>query len=694
MPHDFVPPNGMPFSIYAAKYAWPQEDGAVQPFADRIEEVWRGNYAIDDTPVDEYAIKLAREGLMPTSGRFLQHMKPGNLIRGEKVTNCSTSMFSFQKFWLLMQGSGVGRSYESSLCRVDWDYMPNLRLVLSPSHPDYEEWIESSVEAERLYPSESEDVRWFQVEDSAEGWAKSVEVLETAAFQKIHKDKLFVFDFTPVRAKNSPIAGLQNRPASGPVPLIQALAQVYRLKGAGMAPWKQAMHVDHYMSWCVQLGGVRRSARIALKPWTDAESEVLDFINIKRGGFLWSANNSVISDEEFWIQAAHPGPSKARRIYDAVMAAAYFDQTGEPAFLNAHMLTTNDENLDLITPESIFTGFEVHPRTLDMASKMLDCAKRSRFKYIVNPCGEIVLAVWGGYCVIADICLANAKSLEDVLMAAEYTTQFLLRANKLKFMYSGEVARTNRIGVSLTGIYEFAWNFWKFTAHDLLDEVKSADFWAFISQMRVIVEDIGRAAGCHTALTIKPSGTVGKVMGCTEGAHLPAYAFYMRWVVYAEGSSDLDDLTKRGYPTRFLQNKRQSIVGFPTSLKLSRDMGDQAVVAGDLTPDQQFKWIGLIEKYWLGSELGNQVSYTLKYDPIKVSFESFKASILENQPKVRCCSVMPQIDLSAYEYQPEEALTHLQYEEFTSHINQLEIEGYDNEALACAGGACPIEFDR
>src|SRR5690606_28181667 len=130
--------------------------------------------------------------------------------------------------------------------------------------------------------------------------------------------------FSKVRAKGSPIGGMQDRPASGPKPLMNAIAKVASIKNAGMSPWKQAMYIDHYLAECVLVGGARRAARIATKNWTDAE--IFDFINIKQGGFLWSANNSVTVDEKFWQQKT----KHSKKVLDAVLDASYHHDTGEP----------------------------------------------------------------------------------------------------------------------------------------------------------------------------------------------------------------------------------------------------------------------------------------------------------------------------------------------------------------------------
>ena len=219
-------------------------------------------------------------------------------------------------------------------------------------------------------------------------------------FIKNNQDTTFVFDFTSVRCLNTPIKGQQNRPASGPIPLIQAMHRVTRIKGLGWKPWKQALFVDHYISECVRLGGVRRSSRISCKYWRDKDA--IEFIDVKRGGWLWTANNSILVDEDFWQEARNPRPSHARRVFEAAVQAAFYDGTGEPGFINIDKLTWNNAGVENIASENFlnsayhaaFDGF--HAKTMEMIKYTLEKAKKKRYPYIVNPCGEIVLHIAGG----------------------------------------------------------------------------------------------------------------------------------------------------------------------------------------------------------------------------------------------------------------------------------------------------------
>ena len=756
---EYVVPEGLPLAVFTNKYSRRKPDGTFQTWKERVREVVAGNFMLDpgmQPGASDYAYRHARAdlerttdlaiaGIMPFSGRHLQH---GDVTQSNRLlelfSNCSTTLFSFQLFRLLLRGSGVGRDYSSACCRVNWDNMPNIRLVLDSAHPDFRSvefsgFLEPLRDAHHKYDSESEDVRWFTVGDLREGWSKVAEILETAAFQGKHADKLFVFDFSQVRPQGSPIGGLQGRPASGPVPLMNALAQIATIKGAGMKPWKQALFIDHYLAACVVWGGARRAARMATKSWRDRD--VLEFIDIKRGdrsrdgGFLWSANNSILVDHEFWDQASRPQHTYARRVFEAAVNAAYWDHTGEPGFINVDMLHADDTGIDEITGRTCIDPEvygDLHPRTMDMIGNVLEHVKKLPYRYIVNPCGEIVLALHGGLCIIGDVNLSRVRRLIDALDAGQLMAKFLIRCNRMKSEYATEVKRTNRIGVALTGIHEFAWTMFGCTFDALVDYYKylewdgvapesawfsnsqhrinhkAHDFWMFIDSMRQEVEKTAANISVHwgmviphTVTTIKPSGTISKACGMvTEGAHLPALAYYLRWTMYLKTDPDLVDLKVRGYPSKDISARYSGheIVGFPTRLPIAELMGDNITLAGEASIDDQYKWVRLLERFWLGAPAaGNQVSYTLKYDASQVSYLDFMAAVLEWQPKVRCCAVMPQDDWRAteaqYGYVPEQPITREVYEAMMASIRPVAREGYDADAMACELGACPIEPD-
>lgn len=200
--------------------------------------------------------------------------------------------------------------------------------------------------------------------------------------------------------------------------------------------------------------------------------------------------------------------------------------------------------------------------------------------------------------------------------------------------------------------------------------------------------------------------TTSKLFGLTEGAHLPSMREYLRWVQFRNDDPLIEEYRAKGYPIRKLQTySGTTIVGFPTApLICTLGMGDKLVTAAEATPEEQYEYLRLLEKYWLTGveedgvtpleERGNQTSYTLKYSPEKVSFEDFKKTLREGQSTIRCCSVMPQTDTSAYEYQPEQPVEKSHYELICAAIKDAEgvKEDVGAEHVDCSSGSCPIDF--
>ncbi|MCK7507718.1 MAG: hypothetical protein MZV70_29170 [Desulfobacterales bacterium] len=140
---------------------------------------------------------------------------------------------------------------------VDWENMPDVYCTLAEYHPDYVDGIETleSLSAKPTSWGNTKPVTVFYVEDSREGWARAIEIIETAAYEVTHKDEVYVFDFSLVRGKGQPIGGMQDRPASGPVPTMESFMEVASVKGRGWEKWRQYMFVSHQLSSAVLVGG-------------------------------------------------------------------------------------------------------------------------------------------------------------------------------------------------------------------------------------------------------------------------------------------------------------------------------------------------------------------------------------------------------------------------------------------------------
>ena len=303
---------------------------------DLANRVSKGNSLLHPTgEKDRLDVRNAiSAGKFLAAGRHLQHGDVDQPTRNLEVfSNCSTACTSFIKLLLLLNGSGVGRNYSDSVMLVDWANMPFIYPILSINHPDYRSNI-TPRESFDEYPSDP-DV-YHLIEDSREGWAKALELLEVATFEGRNYDH-FVFDFSAIRENGKPIGGMQNRPASGPVPLIEAFNKVAALKYAKFAPWKSTIFLDHYLAEVVANGGARRSARIGIKLWTDPD--ILEYIRLKRDNpWMWSVNLSVGVDQEFWTQAPVEG-TWGNKVFEEIVQSSFGDGTGEPGIINLDKLT-------------------------------------------------------------------------------------------------------------------------------------------------------------------------------------------------------------------------------------------------------------------------------------------------------------------------------------------------------------------
>ena len=764
---------GMGVAVARRTVFRPEDSGDFGRVADRVAA---GNMALLGRPlssmevVEQYRLRNAiATGALLTAGR---HLQQGDILQPsrnmELFTNCATAIATFAKFYLLLNGAGVGRSYDDDLCVVDWQTSPTVLVYLSPKHPDYPHDVASRVQlgidlgllsstatedpddvmarylADNFVSALNtvpDDTIYHKVGDSREGWAKAVEIIEAMAFRG-ETDKTILLDFSDVRPAGSPIAGMQNRPASGPISVMRAFLNLrnHVMRAPHKMPlWEQAMRADHYYSVEVQVGGARRAARMATKSWRDPG--ILEFIAIKSKGGLWTANHSVMVDQEFWELVNTPVTDDslsiwAHRVFDETTRCSYIN--GEPGFINCDKLEdqrtgfarqrpVHDDGRDFRSDR-----YQV-VEACDLLGELSRRSATARFPVTTNPCGEITLHVTGGVCVISDFapllaCPINYETLTPGQMAPDIAAlwddrvedsirlgvRFLVRVNTMNALYSTEIARTNRIGIGPTGLHEWAWIRFGFDFNDLLDPVVSAPFWAAMERFSAAAkeesaayaEQLGLVAPV-TVTTVKPAGTTSKLFGLTEGAHLPARRQYLRWVQF-KGTRDqltkawsvgadrlLAEYDAHGYPMRQLQSYPDiTIVGFPTVPLLFRlGIGWRGVLASEASPTDQYRWLRLLEQHWIGAERGNQTSYTLKVYTDNYDLDAFRAIVRDNQPTVRCCAILPSKSDAAlgYEYLPEEEISVERFVDIVSAIKDGELhEGIDLVHLQCASGACPV----
>jgi hypothetical protein len=105
----------------------------------------------------------------------------------------------------------------------------------------------------------------------------------------------------------------------------------------------------------------------------------------------------------------------------------------------------------------------------------------------------------------------------------------------------------------------------------------------------------------HTNTTFKPAGTTSKLFGLTEGAHLPSMREFLRWVQFRNDDPLVAEYEAKGYPVKRLKvYEGTTVVGFPTKPAICElDGGEWVVTAAEATPEEQYQFLRLLEKYWM-----------------------------------------------------------------------------------------------
>ena len=624
-----------------------------------------GDAAVGAPQEQAYLRNAIACGALLTAGR---HLVRGDARQPDQpmefFVNCATAAASFTCFYLLLCGAGVGRAYDDGLCVVDWRRAPRLFFQLAAMHADVAR-ADAAMRA-ALAETAPDHARRFVIPDSREGWAEALEILEAMAHAG-QSDCALVLDFSAIRPQGQPIRGLGGRAAPGPLPLLAAFialrAQVIQSQQA-MPLWEQALRVDDIMAQAVIYGGLRRAARMAAKTWRDTDAPRFATGLALPGGA--GAAYALLVDADFWARlgprakGAEPLTRHAHAVFDAAISAIH--ARGEPGFINADRLAPSAaHDPPLPIGSARFPAREGAALVADIGRRANGMAWRS----ITNPCGEVALPVTGGFCVVADVAplLACPLPLEEVspgALPADVATawdrrvaeairlgvRFLIRINRMQGIYDAEIRASNRIGIGLTGIFEWAWLRFALGFDALIAPHGAPDFWRAMARLSAVAkreaQDYARALGMAapaTVTTIKPAGTTSLLFGLSAGAHPPPAAQYLRWVRYDDAAAAAA-LMRAGNPSR--RRASSVLIGFPTEALLAR-LGQQAglITAGEASLAAQYRWIALLERHWIGAQQGNQVSCTLNFDADAVDLPELRRLLRRHQPKLRAASLLP-----------------------------------------------------
>lgn len=428
----------------------------------------------------------------------------------------------------------------------------------------------------------------------------------------------------------------------------------------------------------VVAGNVRRSAELAL-----GSSDDQDFIKMKQDKkklyhHRWASNNSVAINSKF----NNYGP-----IADGIL------HNGEPGIVN----------LDLSRN---------YGRIVDGYQPGIDDDVEG-----TNPCGEISLAN-GEPCNLFEVFPYIAEmqgwDLKEVFALA---TRF---AKRVTFShYDWEVSRkiiqkNRRIGISMSGIQDWLLNDLGHRVVTGFEDAVDAETGEKIKKPIYDSQAVERVDGLYKAVvdadkayskelgthpsikhtTVKPSGTVAKLAGVSEGMHFHYAGYLIQRIRFQASDPLLPALRECGYHTEpDIYTKNTICVEFP--LRAAHADSKNFASAGTVSIAEQFATQAFLQTYWSD----NAVSCTITFQ----SDESDEIAPLLHQYRhtIKSTSLLPYYG-GSLKQAPKEPIDKKTYKEraalITDDVEEVFAKQNDDQKgleivgqTDCEGGACPIK---
>ena len=418
---------------------------------------------------------------------------------------------------------------------------------------------------------EDKKVWHLTIGDSAEAWAKAVGKLLAL---KESVDTV-ILDFSEVRAAGIRLKGY-GWISSGDETIATAFAKIVDLLNSRAGQLLTRIDILDLLNHLGTTLSSRRSAEIALMPVTDAEID--SFISAKKDFWLYDnahrqqSNNSIV----FWNK---PTNWELRYIFDKMVEAG----GSEPGFINGE------------------------------AAK-----KRAPWFKGVNPCAEILLGN-KSFCNLVEVDWGKFRHDFGGLQSA---VRLAARANYRQTcvdLDDGVLQRSwhelneflRLCGVGATGIVKFL-DFYK--GHNNLEDMVKVLRREAQKSANSMADELGLPRP-KAVTTIKPSGTLSKIMDTTEGVHKPLGKYLFNNITFSKHDEIIPTLRQAGYKIVDKPFEPDSVlVTFPVAYEdVEFDVvdGKEVNLESAITQLERYKF--MMEHY-----VDHNCSVTISYDKDEV----------------------------------------------------------------------------
>lgn len=540
--------------------------------------------------------------------------------------------------WLLLQGCGVG--FSPVVGTLNGFLRPIPEIVTIPTTRTGKGGRESNLET---WDPESK-VWTISIGDSAESWAKSIGKIMAG---KYPAEKL-VLDFSQIRPAGERLSGY-GWISSGDKAITTAYKAICQIMNKRAENLLTRIDILDIVNWLGTILSSRRSAEIALFEYGEPEWE--EFSLAKKDSSEHNpqraqSNNSLLFRRK-------PTYQELTAIFDLIREGG----GSEPGFINAAA-----------------------------------ALRRAPWFAGVNPCAEILLAN-KSFCNLVETDVSKFVGDSAGLMRAVYLTA---RANY----------RQTCVNL-MDGILQESWHlnneFLRLCGVGLTGIAKRPDLgpYEYSSLQRIAVfgayemaDQLGTQRPKNVC-TIKPSGTLSKIMDTTEGAHKPLGRYIFNNVNFSRHDPLVPMLKIAGY--RVFDNPGDPdgiVVTLPVEYEgVKFDVVDGKEVNLETAVDQLERY-KMLQTNWTQ----HNTSVTISYDLNEV--DSIVNWLLDNWDSYVGVSFLYRNDPTktakdlGYAYLPQEVVTKEVYQEYVSRLTPVEIDSVSTfeelRDIECATGACPI----
>ncbi len=566
--------------------------------------------------------------------------------RESSMFNCSFTIVEtiydiVDVLWLLLQGCGVG--FKPITGTLNGFYRPIEDIRVIHTKRTGKGGIEDNME-----DWDPDTKIWtITIGDSAEAWARSIGKLLAGKYPA----RTLILDFSEIRPAGERLKGY-GWISSGSEAIGRAYLEIAKILNLRAGNLLRKMDILDIVNWLGTVLSSRRSAEIALFDY--GEPEWHDFAVGKKDWWL-TGNEQRQQSNNSLLFRYKPKKKELANIFELMADAG----GSEPGFING-----------------------------------MAALERAPWFKGVNPCAEILLGN-KTFCNLTEIDLGKfvgdqaglIQALKLVARANYRQTCVDLNDGVLQEAWHLNNQFLHLCGVGLTGIARRR----NLGAYDYkqMQRVTTSAAYRMADEL-----DLPRP---KNVTTVKPSGTLSKIMDTTEGVHKPLGKYIFNNINFSKHDPLINTLRSANYNVFDHPSDPEGVLAtFPVNyddVEFDKESGKEVNLETAIEQLERYK---LIQNNWCQQN----VSATISYSPDEV--DGIVDWLYSNWDQYVGVSFIYRNDPTktakdlGYLYLPQEVVTKQEYENYTNRLLPIDLEKVENTFLEiedeeCATGACPIK---